>query len=189
MSGDPRFALCVYCSSSERIEPRYAALADEVGTEIARRGWTLVSGGGSVSMMGAVARAVRAAGGHTLGVIPRALATLEVADHEADELVVTDGMRARKGVMDERSDGFLALPGGLGTLEELFEVWVARSLGMHTKAIVVLDPDGLYDPIREQVRRLVELGFTRPEAAGTVGWARTLPAAFALLGDTGRTPD
>jgi len=75
----------------------------------------------------------------------------------------------------------LALPGELGTLEELLEVWVARSLGMHSKPVVVLDPDGLFDPLREQVRRLVELGFTRPEAAGTVGWARTVPAAFALL--------
>lgn len=179
------FALCVYCSSSERIDPRYLALAHEVGTEIAGRGWTLVSGGGSVSMMGAVARSVRVAGGHTLGVIPRALASLEVADHDADELVITDGMRARKGVMDERSDAFLALPGGLGTLEELLEVWVARSLGMHAKPVVVLDPDGLYDPLREQVDRLVDRGFTRPEAAGTVGWARTVPAAFTLLGDAG----
>ena len=94
-------------------------------------------------------------------------------------------MRVRKAVMDERSDGFLALPGGLGTLEELLEVWVARSLGMHSKPVVVLDPDGLFDPLREQVRRLVELGFARPEAAGTVGWARTVPAAFTLLGDAG----
>ena len=188
MSPEARFALCVYCSSSERSDPRNIALAHEGGAEIGRRGWTLVSGGGSVSMMGAVARSVRAEGGHTLGVIPRALASVEVADHEADELVVTDTMRVRKAVMDERSDGFLALPGGLGTLEELLEVWVARSLGMHSKPVVVLDPDGLFDPLREQVRRLVELGFTRPEAAGTVGWARTVPAAFALLGDAESFP-
>ena len=182
MTGAKSFTLCVFCSSSERISPWYPRLADQVGTEIGRRGWRLVSGGGSVSMMGAVARAARAAGGHTIGVIPQALAALKVGDHDADELVVTGDMRARKGLMDMHSDGFLALPGGLGTLEELLEVWVARSLVMHDRPIVVLDPDGLYQPLREQVERLVELGFTTPAAADSVAWARTVPGAFELLG-------
>src|SRR4051794_41885148 len=106
--------IAVFCSSSEDIPRHYVELAAEVGTELARRGHSLVSGGGSVSCMGAVARAARAGGARTVGVIPRVLHALEVADHGADELVVTDDMRARKGLMDARSDAFLTLPGGLG---------------------------------------------------------------------------
>ena len=158
-------ALCVFCSSSEGIDPSYVELAATVGGALAARGWGLVSGGGSVSMMGAVARAARAGGARTVGVIPRRLVDAEVADHDADELVVTDGMRERKGVMDARADAFLALPGGIGTLEELLEVWVARSLGMHGKPVVVLDPDGLYDPLRRLVGSLVDAGFVRESAA------------------------
>jgi uncharacterized protein (TIGR00730 family) len=181
--------LCVFCSSSERIDQRYVALADQVGTALAARGWRLVSGGGSVSMMGAVARAARAGGAHTLGVIPAALEAAEVADHDADELVVTLGMRDRKGLMDASADAFLALPGGIGTLEELLEVWVARSLGMHAKPVVVLDPDGLYDPLRAQVDALVATGFVRLSAAAAAVWVRTVDEAFAVLeSELGRPP-
>jgi uncharacterized protein (TIGR00730 family) len=182
--------LCVFCSSSERIDAHYVELADQVGRRLAERGWRLVSGGGSVSMMGAVARAARSGGAHTLGVIPAALEAAEVADHDADELVVTAGMRDRKGLMDASADAFLALPGGIGTLEELLEVWVARSLGMHDKPVVVLDPDGLYDHLRAQVDVLVEGGFVRPVAAQAAAWVRTVDEAFAALdaGLAGRTP-
>ncbi len=179
--GPGRFAVCVFCASSERIDPSYVRLAREVGTAIARRGWDLVSGGGSVSMMGAVAAAVRAGGSHTVGVIPRALVALEVADHAADELVVTDDMRERKGIMDARSDAFLALPGGIGTLEELLEVWVARSLGLHAKPVVVLDPRGDLAPLRGLVDGLVGSGFVRPGAAGEAVWTATVDEAFAAL--------
>ncbi|HYN75362.1 MAG TPA: TIGR00730 family Rossman fold protein [Candidatus Limnocylindria bacterium] len=174
-------AVCVFCASSTVIDPAHIDTAAEVGAEIARRGWTLVSGGGTVGSMGAVARAARAEGGHTVGVIPRALVALEVADHDADELVVTDDMRSRKGVMDERCDAFLGLPGGLGTLEELLEVWVARSLGMHAKPIVVLDPEGTYAGLNALIDSLVERRFVRPEARDAVAWATTVPEAFALL--------
>ena len=173
--------ICVYCASSERIDPRYIELATQVGTEIARRGYGLVSGGGSVSCMGAVARAVRAGGGHTTGVIPQALVDMEVADGDADELVVTRDLRERKGEMDSRSDGFLALPGGLGTLDEIFEIWVSRSLGMHDKPIVVLDPDGFFASLREQVASFVATGFARPEAVEQVRWTTDVTAAFDLL--------
>lgn len=134
--------ICVYCSSSEFIDLAYVELAAAVGSEIARRGHGLVSGGGSVSCMGAVARAARAGGAYTVGVIPDALRLREVADVDADELVVTSDMRTRKAEMDRRADGFLVLPGGLGTLEELLEIWTSRTLGMHTKPVVVLDPGG-----------------------------------------------
>ena len=171
-------AVCVYCASSTRVAASYVALAAEVGTELARRGHRLVSGGGAVSMMGSVARAARAGGAHTTGVIPQALLDLEVGDREADELVVVPDMRTRKGVMDERSDAFLALPGGLGTLEELTEVWVARSLGLHDKPVVVLDPDGLWAPLRAQVDLMLERGFARPQAAAALVWADTVDGAL-----------
>ena len=174
-------AICVFCSSSTRIPSPYVELAGAVGTELARRGHSLVSGGGDLSSMGAVARAARAGGARTVGVIPQALLELEVGDQEADELLVVDDMRTRKGLMDSRSDAFLTLPGGLGTLEELTEVWVSRFLGMHAKPVVALDLDGLYAPLRAQVALMVERGFVRPEAAGVLQWATTVPAAFDLI--------
>jgi uncharacterized protein (TIGR00730 family) len=174
-------AVCVFCSSSERIDPSHLALAAEVGTEIARRGHSLVSGGGRVSCMGAVARAARDGGARTVGVIPEALLDLEVADDDADELVVTPDMRARKGEMDRRSDAFLCLPGGLGTLEELLEIWVSHTLGMHAKPIVVLDPTGVFAPLRAQVEELMAAGFVRAPAREVVQWASTAVEALDLV--------
>lgn len=171
-------AVCVYCASSTRIGQSYVEVATEVGRALAARGHTLVSGGGDLSMMGAVARAARAGGAHTTGVIPASLLELEVGDREADELLVVDDMRTRKGLMDARSDAFLALPGGLGTLEELFEVWVARSLGLHSKPVVVLDVDGLYAPLRAQLALMVGRGFVRPAAAAAITWAGTVDEAL-----------
>jgi uncharacterized protein (TIGR00730 family) len=173
--------ICVFCSSSGRIEPRYLDLAAEAGTELARRGHALVSGGAVVSCMGAVARAAREGGAHTIGVIPQALVDIEIADDDSGELVVTEDMRARKGEMDRRSDAFLVLPGGLGTLEELFEIWSSRVLGLHDKPVAILDPYGLYDPLRELMSHLLEQGFARPRIFDAIGWATSVPAAFDHL--------
>jgi uncharacterized protein (TIGR00730 family) len=173
--------ICVYCSSSDRIDPAYVLLAAQVGAELAARGHTLVSGGGSVSCMGAVARAARAGGAHTVGVIPRKLIELEVTDTDADELIITDTMRERKAIMDEWADAFLALPGGLGTLEELFEIWVAAMLGMHAKPIVVLDPDGVFSHLHTLVDGLVDRGFVRAEARALLRWATTSTEALEFL--------
>ena len=174
-------AICVYCASGTRIDPSYVELAARVGGELARRGHSLVSGGGELSMMGAVARAARAGGARTVGVIPRALLDEEVGDRAADELLVVDDMRTRKGLMDARADAFLALPGGLGTLEELFEVWVSRSLGMHVKPVVALDADGLFAPLRAQVELLAERGFVRRPALSALQWASTVTEALDLV--------
>jgi uncharacterized protein (TIGR00730 family) len=173
--------ICVFCSSSERIHPAHLQLATEVGDEIARRGHDLVSGGGRVSMMGAVARGVRAGGGHTLGVLPEALVGLEVADTDADELVVTADMRERKGRMDAAADAFLALPGGLGTLEELLEVWVAGTLGMHGKPVVILDPTGVYAALHDLVDKLLVQGFVRPGAEAYAVWTSTVSGALDAI--------
>ncbi|GAY13210.1 TIGR00730 family Rossman fold protein [Pseudonocardia sp. N23] len=159
-----RFGVCVYCASSLSVPDRYVELATEVGTAMAVRGWDLVSGGGRVSMMGAVAAAARAGGSRTLGVIPRALVDREVADTAADELVVTDTMRERKALMEAHAGAFLALPGGIGTCEELFEVWTSATLGMHDKPVVLLDPDGHWTGLLDWVRGLVDRGFAGPAA-------------------------
>jgi uncharacterized protein (TIGR00730 family) len=173
--------VCVFCASSTRIPARYVDLAAAAGAELARRGHVLVTGGGSVSCMGAVARAARAGGARTVGVIPEALRAAEVADDDADELLVTPDMRTRKGEMDRRADAFLTLPGGLGTLEELLEIWVARTLGMHAKPVVVLDPDGVFAPLRAQVDALVDTGFARPHVRSALTWATDVAGAFDAI--------
>lgn len=175
-------AICVFCASSTTIAARHLQLAAAVGTELAARGHRLVSGGGSVSMMGAVADAARSGGAHTAGVIPQWLVDLEVADAQADELVVVETMRERKAEMDRRADAFLVLPGGLGTLEEMFEVWTTRSLGMHDKPVVLLDPDGIFDPLWTVLSDLVDHGFVRASSLAAVTVVRDIPTAFAALG-------
>ena len=171
--------ICVFCASSRAIPAHYIELAAEVGTQIALRGHSLVTGGGSVSAMGAVARAARAGGARTVGVIPEALLQLEVADHEADELVVVSTMRERKGEMDRRSDAFITLPGGIGTLEELLEVWTARTLLMHDKPVVVCDPDDAFGPLRAQIAQIVDRGFARPSISDALVWTTTAYDAVA----------
>ena len=174
-------AVAVFCASSEAIDERYSVLAAEVGFALAHRGWSLVSGGGAISSMGAVARAARAGGAHTIGVIPQALVDMEVADHGSDELIVTADMRERKGEMDRRADAFLALPGGIGTLEELLEVWAARSLQMHSKPIVILDPWGDYQGLRELFSTLSGGGFLRPDVQAIAIWTSSTDEAMLAI--------
>ncbi|MET7328738.1 TIGR00730 family Rossman fold protein [Nonomuraea sp. NPDC005650] len=173
--------VCVFCASSLNIDKKYIDLAGDVGAELAERGHTLVSGGATVSCMGAITAAVRAGGGRTIGVIPQVLVDVEVADEESDELIVTPGMRERKGIMDARSDAFLVLPGGLGTLEELFEIWSARVLGIHDRPLVILDPWGLYDPLKQMMNHLYDEGFTRPAVFDAIAWTTTVEEAFDRL--------
>ncbi len=174
-------AVGVFCSSSLTIEDRFVQLAAEVGERIGRAGHSLVSGGGRVSMMGAVAQSARAHGAHTLGVIPQHLMPLEVADDDADELVVVETMRERKRLMDEAADCFVILPGGIGTLEEFFEVWTSNSLGMHGKPVIVLDPWGFYQPLWNFIESMIESGFVRAAAWQGLHRVSTVEAAFALI--------
>ncbi len=174
------YSVCVYCSASAG-DQAALDLATAVGAEIGRRGWQLVSGGGHVSMMGAVATAARAAGANTVGVIPKKLVHREMADVESDELIVTDSMRERKQIMEDRADAFLTLPGGIGTLEELFETWTGAYLGVHEKPVVVLDPGGHYRGLFAWIDELREKGFVGRQALDTVVLTAELSEAFAAL--------
>lgn len=148
----------MYCASGPT-HPELLELAAELGEAIADRGWTLVWGGGRVSAMGAVASAARARGGLTVGVIPQTLMRREVADTNADELIVTDTMRERKQIMEDRADAFITLPGGIGTLEELFEAWTWQQLGYHARPIGLLDSAGFYRPLLDMLAHTRDAGF------------------------------
>jgi uncharacterized protein (TIGR00730 family) len=171
-------AVCVYCASVEGIAPENRELAADVGRGIAARGWELVSGGGRHSMMGAVGAAARAGGARTTGVIPHSLVDREWADHESDELLLVDNMRDRKALMEAHADAFLALPGGVGTCEELFEVWTSGYLGMHAKPVVLLDPYGHYTGLLRWVDELHERGFVVPAAIERLVVTTTVDAAL-----------
>jgi uncharacterized protein (TIGR00730 family) len=174
-------SICVFCASSAGIDESYLRLAAEVGARIGDGGHRLISGGGRVSMMGQVAAAARAHGARTLGVIPQHLVDYEVADTDSDELVVVETMRERKALMDAHADAFLVLPGGIGTLEEFFEVWTAGSLGMHPKPVIVLDPDGFYAPLGQFIESMIERGFVRLAAWQQLHRVTRIEDAFALI--------
>lgn len=160
------FTVCVFCGSRLGADPRYVEAARAVGSEIGRRGWGLVFGGGKVGLMGAVADAALAAGAKVTGIIPRSLLEREQGSAEVDELVVVESMHERKTLMADRADAFLALPGGPGTLEELAEQWTWVQLGFHAKPIGVLEVGGYWSPLRAQIEQMVSEGFAAPEVAG-----------------------
>lgn len=161
------WAVCVYCASGPD-HPELLELAAELGEGIAERGWTLVWGGGRVSAMGALASAARARGGRTVGVIPQILMRREVADAEADELIVSETMRERKQIMEDRADAFIVLPGGIGTLDELLDVWTAGFLGLHGKPIVLLDSLGHYEGLWLWLSALADSGYISQTAMDRV---------------------
>ena len=153
--------LAVYASSSDKIDPVFRDAARAMGHLIGERGYTLVYGAGSIGLMGVVARAVHERGGKVLGVIPEKLSAMEITYVEADELIVTTGMRDRKAIMEARADAFVAIPGGFGTLEELLEVLTLKQLDYHNKPIVILNTDGVYDGLLKQFDTLFDRGFIR----------------------------
>jgi uncharacterized protein (TIGR00730 family) len=156
-------SVCVFCGASPGADPAFVAGAREVGRLLAESGRTLVYGGGCVGLMGAVADAALAAGGRVVGIIPKALVEREVAHRGLTELRVVGSMHERKAAMADSADGFLTLPGGLGTLEEFFEVWTWGQLGLHSKPHGLLDVNGFFGPLLTFVDRLVEQRFVRPE--------------------------
>ena len=154
--------LCVYCSSSATLDPKYYAAAEQLGRDLVARGWGLIYGGGNAGLMGSVARSVKAAGGHVVGIIPDFMIERELAFRAADELVTVATMRERKRLMAERADAFVTLPGGIGTLEELTEIMTERYLNLTRKPVVLVNQDGFYDDLIRFFGRMVSERFKSP---------------------------
>lgn len=155
----PAFSICVYCGSRPGADPSFARLATEVGYWIGTHGGQLVYGGGNNGLMGVLADAALSAGARVVGVIPRALVEREWAKTDCTELHVVDNMHQRKSLMAQHADAFLALPGGIGTLEEFFEAWTWRQLDYHAKPVGLLDSGGYYTRLLEFLRESVDNGF------------------------------
>ncbi len=173
--------LAVFLASSNGHDPAHAALAADVGAELARRGIGLVYGGGRRGLMGVVADSVLAAGGEVVGVMPRSMVEREWAHEGVTELVMCDSMHERKAIMAEYSDAFIALPGGLGTLEEIFEVWSWRQLGFHTKPVGFLDAGGFWTPLLDALRGLADSGFLPAPTLDDLAVAPDLPGLLESL--------
>ena len=183
----PSYSVTVYCSSTRDIDPAYLDAAAEVGRAIAGRGWGLVYGGNAVGSMGRLADGARAGGGHVVGITPRLFAELhdvsdeDIVDRACDELLLVDTMRQRKRLLEERGDAFLTLPGGIGTMEEFFEILVGRVLRQHDKPLVLLNLGGFYDPLIAMIEHGVEARFVRPGAWEHVRVAASVGEAVDAL--------
>lgn len=175
-------SVCVYCGSRPGAMPAYARDAEVLGRALAARGWRLVYGAGDVGLMGTVARAAQAAGADTFGVIPRHLVDREVGKTDLTRYVVTETMHERKKVMFMNADAVVLLPGGAGSLDELFEALTWRQLGLHAKPIVVLNTEGYWTPLRALIAHVIDQGFADDTLAEFVTWAETPEQAIEALG-------
>lgn len=173
--------LCVYCSSSDRLDPKYYAAAEELGREMVRHGWGLVYGGGKTGLMGAVARSVKGSGGRVVGVIPEFMKARELAYDEADELVTVITMRERKMLMETRADAFVTLPGGWGTLEEIMEILTLRQLDVLRKPCIFLNQDGFYDDLLRFFQRMVAERFNKPSNLELFSSVATVAEIFLTM--------
>lgn len=180
--------LCVYCSSSDRIDQKYAAAAEGLGRELVARGWGLVYGGGKTGLMGAVARGTKAAGGRVVGVIPEFMKARELAFDEADELVTVITMRERKLLMETRADAFVTLPGGFGTLEEIMEILTLRQLDVVRKPCVIYNQDGFYDDLIRLFEKMLAEKFFKPSNMELFRVATTLPGIFTQIEAADKAP-
>ncbi len=174
--------VAVFCASADGSDPVYRTAAAELGSELARRGVGVVYGGASVGLMSAVADAALAESGRVIGVIPEVLVTMEVAHDALTELHITDTMHTRKALMGERSDAFIALPGGFGTFEELFEVLAWQTLKIHAKPVLLLNTNGFYSPLLEFLDHCVEQGMLKAKNRSIVLVADTVEEALEKLG-------
>ena len=173
--------VCVYCGSSPGFDPQFAQQADALGRRLAAEGLGLVYGGGKVGLMGIVADGVLAGGGEVVGIIPEALAAKELAHPGLTELLVVSSMHERKALMEQRADGFVAMPGGFGTYDELFEILTWAQLGEHDKPVVLFDIADFYAPLFALIQRAVESGFLKPQHAALATRALDLDEVVAAL--------
>ena len=174
-------SICVYCGSRRGAQPGYSNTAQRLGQEIAKRGMRLVYGGGQVGLMGVVADAALAAGGEVVGVIPKHLENSEVGHHGLSELHVVGSMHERKQMMFELSDGFIALPGGIGTLDETFEILTWRQLRVHDKPLVILDDDGFWRPLQGMLDAIVQGGFADQGISDYFSFVSNIDGVFDAL--------
>lgn len=174
-------SVCIYCGSSSRVDDAFKSAAHDLGTEIARRGIQLVYGGGRVGLMGIMADAALAAGGRVVGIIPEHIKTLEIEHRALTELHVVDSMHTRKRMMVDRSDAFVVLPGGLGTLDETFEILTWKQLGLHDKPVVIADLRGYWGPLLGLVDHMIGEGFARPAHRRLFAVAQDVDGVFDAL--------
>ncbi len=173
--------LCVYCGSAGDVDPRYREAAGALGGALAKAGIELVYGGGRIGLMGVIADAALAAGGRVVGIIPGALRDAELAHYGASELVIAGSMHERKRLMAERADAFAVLPGGIGTLDETFEILTWRQLGLHDKAIFIVDVGGYWRPLHALFEHLVAHGFAAPLVPRLLQIVPGVPERMAAL--------
>lgn len=174
-------SVCVYCGSRAGAMPAYAADAKALGRALAAEGWRLVYGAGDIGLMGEIARAAQTAGGDTFGVIPRHLVDREVGKTDLTRYVVTETMHERKKVMIMNADAVVVLPGGAGSLDELFEALTWRQLRLHDKPIVILNTDGYWTPLKALIEHVIDQGFADASLAGFLTWADSADAAMTHL--------
>ena len=174
-------SLCVFCGSRFGNDPAYEEAARELGAVMADKNIRLVYGGGSVGLMGVVANAVMENGGEVIGVIPKFLEELEVGKSDVTELIVTDNMHSRKHKMFDLSDGFISLPGGLGTLDETFEIMTWKQLKVHAKPVIMLDTGGYWSEMHELIDAIIVKGFAHPSAKELCHFAATVADVFTIL--------
>ncbi|MGF7233732.1 MAG: TIGR00730 family Rossman fold protein [Frankia sp.] len=183
-----RWAVSVFCSGRTGLDDQHINLAAQLGEGLARRGYTVVTGGSRASCMGAVARAARSRGASTYGVTVRLPAFDHLADHQAT-LIYAEDLSDRKRNIQEISDAFIVLAGGLGTLDELLHIWAGQAVGTHTKPLIIIDPDDLYRTLRTQIEILHEQRLISAAALDYPSWVRTVDEAFDLLETAQSTTD
>ncbi len=174
-------SVCVYCGSSSRVAQCYKDNANTLGAMLAKQGVDVVYGGGRVGLMGIVADAALNAGGRVIGIIPQHIQSKEIEHLGLTELHVVDGMHTRKRMMAEKSDAFVILPGGFGTLDEAFEIITWKQLQLHEKPIIIFDDGGFWDPLITLMEHLIHEGFATEQHRNLVRVARSLPDVFDLL--------
>ena len=174
-------AMCVFCASSNAVDAVYLEAATDLGRRMGQSGIDLVYGGASIGLMGALARGVHEKGGKVTGVLPKFFKTIEIEYGEADELIVTRDMRERKAIMDERSDAFIVLPGGVGTLEEAMEIFSLIQLKQTVKPLVIINTEGFYDGIIRHFEQLVTLKFAKAETLKMYALVNTPEEAMVFI--------